>query len=367
MALLLMIITFCMMHGISLAFQHCPPSLASKSTTSSTSSSLLFAGPKSEGRRRPARDSSAGPRPPPRQRRQQRQQKVAFDGAALTVAQEPNDAAPAFDVFDEESTKLRCMTCSLNALESATSTTTKDPQQPLFEYKSLDEVHEGLSELFNANADFRAALRDAIRRDVFDTTPAYANVSEKAASILLLPDSSLQGSWQSRNSGDDRMKRLTQVLKDHGIDLVGDDFMHRLGALCGPKPSTHWMDIVGVQNRQITHSWHLDTGISPTASSKTLLWGFPPPNNGNGNDASYTGCGVFSHIVPLAKPCQRPRGDDGVVATTMEPILFDGIIPDEHIVRPEYAPGRELLLYRDVDVLHSSPDVTYRTSIMRFM
>lgn len=158
------------------------------------------------------------------------------------------------------------------------------------------------------------------------------------------------------------MKRLTQVLQDHSMtDLSGDDFMHRLGALCGPKPSTHWMDIVGVQNRQITHSWHLDTGISPTANSKTLLWGFPPDN-------AYTGCGVFSHIVPLAQPCQRRRpGGDAVATITMEPILFDGIIPDEHIVRPEYAPGREFLLYRDVDVLHSSPDVTYRTSIMRFM
>jgi hypothetical protein len=52
----------------------------------------------------------------------------------------------------------------------------------------------------------------------------------------------------------------------------------------------------------------------------------------------------------------------------MQPVyLFDGTVEETHIVRPKYAPGRELLLYRDIDVLHSAPDIPYRTSVMRFM
>lgn len=51
----------------------------------------------------------------------------------------------------------------------------------------------------------------------------------------------------------------------------------------------------------------------------------------------------------------------------MEPVLFAGSVPEEFIVRPIYEPGKEIIRYRDVDVLHSAPDVTYRTSIMRFM
>ena len=67
-------------------------------------------------------------------------------------------------------------------------------------------------------------------------------------------------------------------------------------------------------------------------------------------------------MIPLDKECLAPPDHN-----RMEPILFAGTISEEFIVRPLYEKGRELLLYRDIDVLHSAPDVTYRASIMRFM
>ena len=88
----------------------------------------------------------------------------------------------------------------------------------------------------------------------------------------------------------------------------------------------------------------------------TVLWGMPPEDN-------YEGCGVFSHVVPLENECRAPETQP----RSMEPVLFHGMIDEEHIVRPCFAPGRELLRYRDIDVLHSSPDVAYRASLMRFM
>jgi hypothetical protein len=42
-------------------------------------------------------------------------------------------------------------------------------------------------------------------------------------------------------------------------------------------------------------------------------------------------------------------------------------VDEQYIVRPKFAEGREIIVYRDVDVLHSSPDVAYRASVMRFM
>jgi hypothetical protein len=182
---------------------------------------------------------------------------------------------------------------------------------------------------------------------------------------LLLPDSSLEGSWKIDpdlydNNNNIRMKRTTTVLQEafpNDVPLItGDDMFRSIGKLCGEMTaSTHFIDIYGVQDRQINHSWHLDAGCSP-GNCKTVLWGFPPEDN-------YRGCGVFSHIVPLKKECLAPEGH----SNRMEPVLFDGTVPEEYIVRPIYEPGKEIVMYRDIDVLHSAPDVTYRTSIMRFM
>jgi len=127
-------------------------------------------------------------------------------------------------------------------------------------------------------------------------------------------------------------------------------------------PQTHWMDIVGVVNRRVPHSWHQDTGrCSPNngGDTYTVLLGFPA-------DDHYDGVGVFSHILKLHReewaPAEHPAN---------EPVLYgaldDAALQESQILRPRFAEGREIIFYRDVDVLHSSPDVAYRSSVMRFM
>jgi hypothetical protein len=348
------------------------------------SSSHLQAGPKtgtasnSSGggarRRRSERsDNRTAERLSQRRKEQQEQATLKkksvplFDGKLLTSRQVANLEAPFFDLesaLASPNPSLRCMTPGLLYGEN-----NKGGNEKVFEYMSLDDLFDniqfGFSERFNADAEFRNQLRSAIRQDIFDTTPFYANLSEKAASILLLPDSSLEGSWRIRhddNADEMRMKHTTQVLRDAFFDSVadtaslptGDDLFRAIGKLCGSQASTHFIDIFGVQDRTINHSWHLDAGCSP-GDCRTVLWGFPPEND-------YSGCGVFSHVVPLSKECLAPPDHN-----RMEPLLFDGSVPEEFIVRPTYKMGRELLLYRDIDVLHSAPDVAYRTSIMRFM
>lgn len=225
-----------------------------------------------------------------------------------------------------------------------------------------------LSETFSSSSMFRLSVRRAMREDVFDTTPQYANMSDKARKMLLLPDSSLQGSWncQSLNANVTegeaepnslRMTKLTAVLSTHlGPNApTGDEFMQAIGNLCGPNPSHHWIDIVGVLHRRIPHSWHQDTGSSPN-NLHTVLLGFPAEDH-------YDGPGVFSHNVKLTRERLADPGHP-----PNEPVLYPTLeVDQDYVVRPRFCRGKELLLFRDVDVLHSAPDVAYRASVMRFM
>jgi hypothetical protein len=187
------------------------------------------AGPRGEGRQRSSNPNS-GPRREPR--RAPPTQSIAFDGKELTSKQSSNHDALPIDLAD---CPLKCAGAT-----PMLSQTSRVPQ-PAFRFMSLDDVVPGLgfSETFNSCSDFRNAIRNSMRLDMFDATPQYHGLTDKAKAILLLPDSSLQGSW--RTVGDNRMHRLTAVLKD-GLGPnapTGDQLMHAIGQICGSTPSTH--------------------------------------------------------------------------------------------------------------------------------
>eukprot|EP00980_Cylindrotheca_fusiformis_P028247 scaffold22589_cov138-Cylindrotheca_fusiformis.AAC.10 len=318
----------------------------------------LSSGPKAEGRRKVHRRTtttcggSKGPKPPRQSRENPRKAPSSFDGRVLTASQTPNENATPMNLEQVLSNgQARCITENIVFANKV--------RIEHFTFLSLDDLfgkEVGLSDKFNSDRVFREELRSAIRQDIFDTTPFYTNLSAKAASLLMLPDSSLEGSWKIPDSMD-RMKKTTAVLsKALGENApTGDELFQAIGNLCGKKPSTHFIDIYGVQDRNISHSFHLDSGRSVANSTRTVLWGWP-------REDQYDGCGVFSHVIPLEYECWAPEDHP-----RMEPVLFDGTFEEQYIVRPRFQPGRELLIFRDVDVLHSAPDVTYRTSVMRFM
>jgi hypothetical protein len=322
---------------------------------SMTPPSSSSSGPRASGRRRSSRGGNAagtGPKQQERRQRRRPEEPAVFDGKVMAAAQRPNDDAPPLDLETAMQDSIRCMTPDMCFEE--------DVVQPAFTSMSLDDLfgaNLGFSAKFNSDTQFRIALRSAIRQDIFDTTPFYANLSEKAASVLLLPDSSLEGSWRMPESMD-RMKQTTALLQDAfgPSGPTGDELFQAIGNLCGTKPTTHFIDIFGVQDRKIPHSWHLDSGTSPE-NSRTVLWGFPKED-----EDYYDGCGVFSHVVSLQKECVAPKEHP-----RLEPVLFDGTVDEKHVIRPNYTPGQELIMYRDIDVIHSAPDVIYRASVMRFM
>jgi hypothetical protein len=252
-----------------------------------------------------------------------------------------------------------------SSTSSSSTTATIVPAGTHLTSTGLDDLFPGLdfSDRFCSDGAFRNALRGSIREDVFDSSPAYAGISEKARRMLLLPDSSLQGSWRRpspRTGPDDdaRMRRLTRVLRRYLGDAAptGDEFMEGIGGLCGSGSTGHWIDIVGIVGRRISHSWHQDTGRCPGGDTRTVLLGFP-------REDDYDGVGVFSHAVKLERERHAPEGHP-----PSEPIVYTMLtVDDKFVVRPRFGKGLEILSFRDVDIFHSAPDVAYRTSVMRFM
>ena len=371
----------------------------SRNNQSSLSAGAV-AGPKGDGRRRPSRrgmntnvnkksDASTRLRRASRSTQKQRschrnEITIPFDGARLTSTQISNVNAPLLDL--QSCSSLRLRSTSMSQLKRTTVGPTIHHNH--IEYLSLDDLFPNLnfSSLFHTNASFRQSIRRSMRHDIFHSTPSYAKLSEKAASCLLDDDSSLQGSWRCRpnpksNPDHDtggRMTQLTLVLQHHlGPNApTGDEFLNTIGSLCGPNPSTHWIDIVGIKDRVISHSWHQDTGrrsagppdhqedhegedgTSTSTSSYTVMLGFPCVD-------SYTGTGVFSHVVRLQNEHWAPEEKGHGINN--EPVLLEGSVEEEYIIRPIFDLRKELVRYRDVDVIHSAPDVAYRCSVMRFM
>lgn len=340
-------------------------------------STLRSAGPKADS-------SRAQSRRPSRERKLKVQE--VFDPKLLTSQQIPNEDSAALDIFSQKNLEdpsfIRRRSSSdehhtnenINESILESKNECKGPliKHSHFEMLAFDDIFPNLdfSKHFFTDGNFRQSIRVAMRNDIFYTTPAYANLSPKIAAMMIDDDSSLQGTWNCIPRQLDpnipppmRMTRLTKVLQDKlGTRAPsGDEFMMKLGSLTGENPSFHWIDIIGVKDRQIMHSWHQDTGRSYEQSNSlhdsrfTVMIGFPAEDN-------YTGCGVFSHCIKLANEHFAPSNHN-----ENEPVLFQGTSSPDYIVRPEFSYRREIFRYRDVDVIHSAPDVTYRKSVMRFM
>jgi len=320
--------------------------------------------------REPRRNESRRKRPEsPRRSQRAISNPEPFDALTLVSKQESN----------EDAQPINLSTATLRIISSHGKDATSDSlaqqlntkmvdQDKVLTFFSLDDLFPNLdfSKVFHTNSTFRESIRSAIRRDIFNSTPGNNKISEKVAAIMLADESSLQGTWNIANV---KMEALTQVMVD-GLGEsapTGIEFMKTVGGLCGKNPSMHWIDIIGVKKRTISHAWHQDTGrLHPgvggsgntedgNCDSFTVMLGFPCED-------LFTGTGIFTHVVKLDREHYAP-----IDHNFNEPILFEGRIEENFIVRPKFGLGSELVRFRDVDVLHSAPDVTYRTSVMRFM
>ena len=177
------------------------------------------------------------------------------------------------------------------------------------QFHGFDTLFPGsnLAELFDTNGTFREAIRTAAREDFFvndDTLPPCANYALKD------PRSTLMSSWRRIND----YHHLTQIFESYHVTnsivstttttptpttttpttaipstttssptttitndkpwLNGLHFISTLYSLCGSTPHVFgsWIDIVGIKNKRVHHSWHQDSGLE----QRTVMVGFPP-------------------------------------------------------------------------------------------
>lgn len=307
----------------------------------------------------------------------------------------PNENATPYNLDDGH---LHPMT---QLLQTKQSSRKGIPNGQHFEIYSLDDLFpNNISHHFNTNASFRESLRHAIRWDMmFGEGSLYGNtMTEQQKHAELAQQKPMIGLWKEwadsslsptpslvvNGNGNNRirMKQTTLVLSKYlGGDAPrmqhdvpnGDEFMARIGALCNSTEAPfHWTEVVGVaatQNHRMgdktKHAWHQDYGCLEDGmggnNNKHVFLGFPCQDN-------YHGTGVLPHLIPLQNEHWPTRLEtkDGVASQLHKPIFYEGEVPEDHLVRPWYAPGREIIVFRDVDVLHSTPDIQFRSSIMRF-
>ena len=145
-------------------------------------------------------------------------------------------------------------------------------------FYSFDDIFGSnvcFSELFNSNSDFRKDLRIAARNDFFVKDETITN---EMNNLLKDPRSSMSSSW-----GKDTIEypSLTNVFQKYKFSsITGKVFISELTKLCPDTPNrfNSWMDIIGVKNKAVNHSWHQDSGLF----QKTVMVGFPPQNNYEG-------------------------------------------------------------------------------------
>jgi hypothetical protein len=336
-------------------------------------------------------------------------------------SQNPNENAPAYDFYETGRNDNRGHDNYVNNFSSMTELdkrTLEDHKHTIrhdhFETRSLDDLFPnkkslGFSEKFNSCARFRNELRDAMRHDIiFDSNadggewiknqpPIYSLMTNEQRYQELAKNKPLIGYWKhddsdaTVNKSSIRMTNTTEILSRYlGPDApTGDSFFEAIGSLCNSTQAPyHWTEVVGVaatQNSKLgdktEHAWHQDYGhlqdrTTPSKQDATTIRdddidchdSYPYQSNNHvflafPFEDNYHGTGVFSHLIKLEhEQWAKPKGH----LAPGKSIFYTGTVSDRYIVRPRYVPGSELVVFRDIDVLHSTPDIQYRTSIMRF-
>jgi hypothetical protein len=258
-----------------------------------------------------------------------------------------NEEAPR--VFDT----LKLLAHSVTNPSTGASLETLEPiTNPHIIFYGLDELFpgSGLGELFDTNKGFRRDIRIAAREDFYADDP---NLSYEANARLRDPRSTMMSSWRrSPSSSSSLYPALSAVFQKYHIDLTGQQLISTLSGLCGATDHVFgsWIDIIGISGKNVSHSWHQDSGLD----QNTVMLGFPPTDG-------YVGTGVFSHAVKLSHRLPAP--------SLKEPRLWPIALPIDqaYVIRPVYRRGKEVMVYNDRDVYHSAPDFAHRESLWRFM
>ena len=122
----------------------------------------------------------------------------------------------------------------------------------------IDTVRQSFSDIFDSDSGFRSDLRGAMREDFSMDTREVTDYRSSAA-----PTASLMGCWMDRANS---FCHLTNHFKRYNMSNIdGPSFIKTITSLCYGLPEGapckgevfgSFIDIVGVANKRVSHSWH---------------------------------------------------------------------------------------------------------------
>jgi glycyl-tRNA synthetase (class II) len=135
--------------------------------------------------------------------------------------------------------------------------------------------------------------------------------------------------WKNKQN---QYQHITQVFQKYHINLTGPHFIDIICSLCrNEHPSIHmkhsnstydpvnhyqdpttdvtkltvfgsWMDIIGIKDRQINHSWHQDSGLDQI----TVMIGFPAENHYRGKESIRVNLSFYNLIYNFSCRINSP-------------------------------------------------------------
>mmetsp|Transcript_26552 Transcript_26552/g.77238 ORF Transcript_26552/g.77238 Transcript_26552/m.77238 type:complete len:301 (+) Transcript_26552:80-982(+) len=220
-----------------------------------------------------------------------------------------------------------------------------------YELVSLaDTFGPALAEVFHASGSFRTALIGCAR-DV---------------KVLFKIGTSLADSASDHDEEGCR-ERLGDVLRQHVGDRAptADEFISSISSLCGD----HWGGFTSFESKRPPPGaleWHQDWAAADLqyafGACRTVMLAFPAAG-ASGHDV-HEGEGILTELVQLSHEFSteslKARSSYRGLSTGEQDrkAASDLGVTEEHIVRPRYCRGQEILVYKDAEHLHRSPRAT---------
>ena len=184
--------------------------------------------------------------------------------------------------------------------------------------------------------------------------------------VLFKAGTSLEQTADSTSEEDTEVcrGRLGDVLRLHvGASApTADEFVGNISALCGD----HWGGFTSFESKEPPPGaleWHQDWAAADMSyafdACRSVMLAFPAKGSTDHEDE-----GILTELVQLShefstESLKKSEGYGGMSTGEQDRKAASDLgVSDEHIVRPRYGRGQEILVYKDAEHLHRSPRAT---------
>ena len=213
-----------------------------------------------------------------------------------------------------------------------------------------DTFSQELADAFHASGSFRTAL--------IGCAPDLTVLFKAGTSLEQTADST------SEEDKEGCRGRLGDVLRLHvgARAPTADEFVGNISALCGD----HWGGFTSFESKEPPPGaleWHQDWAAADMSyafdACRSVMLAFPAKGS-----TDHEGEGILTELVQLShefstESLKKSEGYGGMSTGEQDRKAASDLgVSDEHIVRPRYGRGQEILVYKDAEHLHRSPRAT---------